>query len=161
MAQTTILADKFYEIRKLMIDLKYRTNRTNSVPIQSKEHLYLRQKRRRLEKQALMRSDPRFAEFFAWVFSLQKRLGATDKQFATLCEVSTQTLKLWRNYNKGCGGTFPSTKTFRILMRLEVVCQARIKVKKNETNIKNKRFPKSRVKIPTLGRKRLQANVPY
>ncbi|SRR6266852_320090 len=160
MAEIVIIVDKFITIRKLMHDLKYFTNRKNAVPIQNKEHLYTRQRRRRLEKQAMMRNDPRFAEFFAWVFSLQRRLKVTDKQFAVLCDVTPQMIKLWRNFDIGCGGTFPSRKTFRILLRLEVVAQSKVKIKKNNTNYKDKRFTKSRVIMPRL-KSRLQANVPY
>jgi hypothetical protein len=159
MAKTIILVDKFYAIRKLLKDTCKAKKAIRRSKIQNSNHLYIRQRQGRVARQVLMKSDPRFAEFFAWVFSLQKRLKASDKQFGKLCGVSAQTIKLWRNFDSGCGGYFPSEKTFKVLLRLEIVSLAKVKIIKREINVKNKKFPKSKVQIPRL--KRLQANIPY
>ena len=168
MSQQIVLAvDKFFEIRQALKGLHYdRTRRTGLKPVNS-SHRYKIKKRGRLEKQQLMAGDKRCSEFFNWIFSLrekalEKGLIKTDEDFARLLNTTTQSIKHWRNYNRGCGGHFPSDKAFKALCRLEVILLAEFKVTRN-VNIKNKKFPKSRIKIinKIRGRKRLQAGTSY
>lgn len=161
--QVTLTTDKFFEIKQLLKSLHYDQNRRFKSKPSSANHRYIRQRKSRIARQELMRSDPRFYEFFNWIFDLQKRtleagLIKHKFQFAGLIGTTPQTLKHWRNFNKGCGGHFPSDKAFRKLMRIEVMLQAKVETTHSKANVKTKKFPRSRIGIPTLkGRRRLAA----
>lgn len=172
MAQVNLLVDQFYEVKKLLKDLHY--GKARQLPkikrvraSHDSEYRYRLKKQARLQRQELMRSDPRFYELFNWISDLQKRtidsgLVKNSTQFAQLIGTTEQSLKHWRNFNKGCGGHFPSDKAFRQLLRIEIILQAKVEVTRSKANIKSKKFPNSRIRIPKLkGRNRLQANYLY
>lgn len=148
MVQIILLVNRFYSIRKLLEERKYYTNRRNNGLYND---AYERQRERKREQRELFKNDPRFAEFFRWVFEIQKRLDVSDKEFGRLCGVNKQTISMWRNFNKTSGGHFPSKKSFERLLRLEIMSEAKVTVIKSKT--KNIMIPKRRI--------RLQTNVPY
>ena len=149
MAQIILLVDRFYAIRKLLETKKYYTNRRNNSS--SYDSLYSRQRARKREQRELFKNDPRFKEFFTWIFDIQKRLDVNDKEFARLCGVNKQTISMWRNFNHQSGGIFPSKASFERLLRLEVMSDAKVITIKNKS--KNIIIPKRKI--------RLQANVQY
>lgn len=172
MGQVTLSSDPFFEIKQALKSLHY--DRGRRLPreklsriYKDSEYRYKIKKQSRIRRQELMRSDARFYELFNWIANLQERtieakLVKNRKQFAKLIGTTEQSLKHWKNFNRGCGGHFPSDKALRNLLRIEVILQAKIEVTKVKVNIKSKRFPSSRIRIPRLkGRRRLKANYSY
>lgn len=172
MGQVTLSADPFFEIKQLLKNLHY--DRERRLPLEklsnsnkNAEYRYRLKRQSRLNRQELMRSDSRFYEIFNWIADLQKRAIESGfvknrKQFAKLIGTTEQSLKHWKNFNRGCGGHFPSDKALRNLLRVEVILQAKVEITKTRVNIKSKKFPNSRIRMPKLrGRKRLQATVLY
>lgn len=158
MAQIVILCDNFLAIRKLLTELKYKTHRGNGRG--SFSNRYDRKRSRKYQQQQLFKSDERFKKFFTWVFSIQERLKVNNIEFAKLCGVTPQTVSSWRNYNGSNGGQFPSKDAFKKLVRLEIVCQSNVIVKKKRIPIKDKGLPAVNVRMPK-GRLRLKANYLY
>lgn len=156
MAQIVILCDRFYAIRKLLRELKYHKHRGNGRESFNSE--YERKRNRKYQQQQLFKEDVRFKEFFKWVFSIQERLKIDGKEFAKLCEVTPQTVSSWRNYDGPNGGQFPSKNAFKKLMKLEIICQVEVIIKKRKTPIREKGLPVPNVKMP---RRRLKANYYY
>ena len=150
MAQIILLVNRFYAIRKLLEERKYYTNRRNNSGSNYND-TYSRQRARKKEQRELFTNDPRFKEFFNWVFEIQKRLNVDDKEFGRLCGVNKQTISMWRNFNHTSGGHFPSKSSFERLLRLEIMSDAKIVIIKD--NNKNVIIPKRKI--------RLQTNVQY
>lgn len=169
MSQVTITIDRFFELKQLM---KKTLGKRISEAMRNKSRtriryltpFYEREKISRLARRDMMKADPRFAELFAWIFDLEKRLkeaGLVKNQhdFARMCGTTYDSIKHWRNYNGNSGGRFPSDRAFKNLARLETMLQAKIEITHSKTNVKSKKFPKSRIKIP--GRKQISVQNQY
>lgn len=152
MAQIVILCDQFYAIRKLLRDLKYRTHRNGNFKFANE---YDRKRQRKYQQRLLFKNDKRFEAFFTWIASIKERLGVDNNEFAKLCGVTPQTTSSWANYKGINGGQFPSKDAFKKLVKLEIVCQVEVIVKKKKMPLKDKGLPAPKVRMP---RKRLSAN---
>lgn len=166
--EINLQSDRFFVIKKLLKDLHYdKSRRLSKAKINAankdSQYRYRLKKQSRLQRQELMRSDPRFYEFFNWIIDLYERCKKADlvknrPQFAKLVKVEDQTVKLWFYFKSGCGGHFPSDRAFKNLLRIEVILQSKVEVIRSKANIKSKKFPNSRIKIPRL-RKRKQVSL--
>lgn len=166
MSTILILSNKFHKAQKMLNELEYthaRNGPRNSrgvltkdpkvVPFRNSHHRYIRKKQGRIARQKLMASEPLFIEVFAWIFDLQKRLKLNDQKFAKILGLTFQVIKLWRNYNRGCGGHFPSKRSFKKLIQLEKMASAEIIEIKNRSNIVSKINPGKKIKVPRLKRR--------
>lgn len=155
MAQIVILCDQFYAIRKLLRDLKYRTHRNGDFNFSNS---YERKRIRKYQQQQLFKTDERFKKFFKWIFSIQEKLNVNNIEFAKLCGVTPQTISSWKQYDGPNGGQFPSKDAFKKLVKLEIMCQAEVIVKRRKAPIRDKGLPAVKIRMP---RKRLKANYYY
>lgn len=150
--------EDFDAIRKLLINKKYRYHRGNGIGSFNNE--YDRKRNRKLQQRELFKTDDRFKAFFLWIELIREKLGVNNIEFAALCNVTPQTTSSWRNYDGPNGGQFPSKDAFKILKRLEIVCEAKVITKKKKVPIRDKGLPPVKVKMPK-GRLRLKANYIY
>lgn len=96
----------------------YRKHRGAPYGFYSKESFhdsYVRKKEARLLRRKLLTEDVDAQNFFAWIWSIQKKLGWNNVKFAEELGVSLQTLKLWRNFH----GHFPSQRSLKKLLELD------------------------------------------
>lgn len=111
MSNSLVRQIRFFEGRKH----KYR-KRKSSVKGLSSVEIYERKQKQRRERAEEIDKSANLTAYIDWISGIQRKLGLSNENFARKLGISCQTVKLWKRKS----GHFPSERTFRKLLELEI-----------------------------------------
>lgn len=118
--------DKFYEIRKLMIQIKYYDSRKiKQKPPIDKDDLWERQIASKHKRIDFFNDDPRIEEFFKWFLGLRKRANLSREQFCKAVNIAPRTYRAYVGWK--FHGNFPYEATIKLALALEKTISIRTK----------------------------------
>lgn len=102
---------------------KYRRPKS-SIKGLSEREIYERKQAQRRKRAEEISNNSNLESYIQWIITIQEKLGLSNKNFARRIGISEQTLKLWKRKS----GHFPSERSFKQLLKLEMECRIPAKI---------------------------------
>lgn len=125
---TQIRQIRFYEGRKH----RFRKPKSVSLSGLSDEQIYEIKKEQRRRRAEEISNNSNLESYIQWIVTIQKKLNLTNAKFAERIGVSSQTVKLWKRKS----GHFPSERSFKRLLELEMESRIQVTIVKVRYGVK-------------------------